>query len=100
MTSATLHSSGLSSAQRPGVGDALHGLAVAAQGVVVALWAAVSQPPRSTTEVATLTAFEEAENVRAIADEWLQSDPRFAQELYCAANRHELASRNASPSRF
>jgi len=40
------------------------------------------------------------QNVRAIADEWLQSDPRFAQELYCAANRHELASRNASPSRF
>lgn len=98
MNSATLHASGLSTAQRPGVGDALHGLAVAAKGLVLALWAAVSPPARAAQ--APLTAFEEAENVRAIADEWLQSDPRFAQELYCAATRHELASRNASPSRF
>jgi len=92
MNSATLHVSGLSTAPRPGVADALHGLAVAAQGVVVALWAAVSQRA-GVAEQAPLTAFEEAENLRAIADEWLQSDPRFAQELYCAADRHEVANR-------
>ena len=92
MNSATLHVSGLSTAQRPGVGDALHGLAVAAKGVAVALWAAVSQPAPAAVQV-PLTAFEEAENLRAIAFEWLQSDPEFAQDLYCAADRHELASR-------
>lgn len=95
MNSATLHVSGLSTAQRPGVGDALHGLAVAAKGVVVALWAAVSQPAPAAVQT-PLTAFEEAENLRAIAFEWLQSDPEFAQDLYCAADRHELASRRPS----
>ena len=95
MNSATLHVSGLSTAQRPGVGDALHGLAVAAKGVMVALWAAVSQPAPAAAP-APLTAFEEAENLRAIAFEWLQSDPEFAQDLYCAADRHELASRRPS----
>lgn len=95
MNSATLHVSGLSTAQRPGVGDALHGLAVAARGVVVALWAAVSRPAPAAAQ-APLTAFEEAENLRAIAFEWLQSDPEFAQDLYCAADRHELATRQSS----
>ena len=95
MNSATLHVSGLSTAQRPGVGDALHGLAVAARGVAVALWAAVSSRPAPAAALAPLTAFEEAENLRAIAFEWLQSDPNFAQDLYCAADRHERAARQS-----
>jgi hypothetical protein len=35
--------------------------------------------------------FEEAAQLRAFADEQYKTDPRFAQDLYCAADRHELA---------
>jgi hypothetical protein len=38
-----------------------------------------------------LTRFEEAEQLRAMADDLLNSDPSFAQDLYAAADRHELA---------
>ena len=38
-----------------------------------------------------LTAFQEAERVRAMADELLKTDPDLAQELYAAADRHEYA---------
>ena len=36
-----------------------------------------------------LTAFEEAEQLRAMANDLLASDPAFAQDLYVAADRHE-----------
>ena len=36
-----------------------------------------------------LTRFEEAEQLRAMADDLLSSDPAFAQDLYAAADRHE-----------
>lgn len=36
-----------------------------------------------------LTAFQEAERVRAMADDLLKTDPDLAQELYAAADRHE-----------
>ncbi len=37
-----------------------------------------------------LTRFEEAEQVRAMAMDLLDSDPAFAQDLFAAADRHEL----------
>jgi hypothetical protein len=37
-----------------------------------------------------LTRFEEAEQLRTMANELQQSDPAFAQDLYAAADRHEL----------
>ncbi len=37
-----------------------------------------------------LTRFEEAEQLRAMADDLQSSDPAFAQDLYAAADRHEL----------
>lgn len=40
-----------------------------------------------------LTAFEEAEQLRAMANDLLSSDPAFAQDLYAAADRHEHAAR-------
>lgn len=36
------------------------------------------------------TPAEEAAAVRELASEYRQSDPRFADELYAAADRHEL----------
>lgn len=43
------------------------------------------------TPARPLTRFEEAEQLRAMADDVLKSDPAFAQDLYAAADRHELA---------
>lgn len=36
-----------------------------------------------------LTPFQEAERVRAMADDLLKTDPGLAQDLYAAADRHE-----------
>ena len=38
----------------------------------------------------TLTPFEEAEQLRAFAHDWQDRDPGFAQDLYAAADRHEI----------
>lgn len=46
--------------------------------------------PRTATPARPLTRFEEAEQLRAMADDVAQSDPAFAQDLYAAADRHEL----------
>lgn len=46
---------------------------------------------RNTTAARPLTRFEEAEQLRAMADDVVSSDPSFAQDLYAAADRHELA---------
>ena len=43
------------------------------------------------TPARPLTRFEEAEQLRAMADDVAQSDPAFALDLYAAADRHELA---------
>ena len=45
--------------------------------------AAVSKP---------LTAFEEAEALRIYAEQFLQSDPSFAEDLFASADRHERAA--------
>ncbi len=46
---------------------------------------------RTATQARPLTRFEEAEQLRAMADDVAKSDPAFAQDLYAAADRHELA---------
>lgn len=45
--------------------------------------------PAAAATAPVLTAFQEAERVRAMADDLLTTDPDFAQELYAAADRHE-----------
>ena len=39
---------------------------------------------------APMTRFQEAEQVRALAYSVALSDPAFAEDLYCAADRHEF----------
>lgn len=51
-----------------------------------ALWSA---RVLAVTTPRVLTRFEEAEQVRAMANDLLSSDPAFAQDLYAAADRHE-----------
>jgi hypothetical protein len=89
MTTATLNPSPLTTTQPNNVGAALHEIGTAVHRLATALWAAGTQ--RSTAEPRVLTVFEEAAQLRAFADEQYKTDPRFAQDLYCAADRHELA---------
>jgi hypothetical protein len=74
----------------PAVGPALRELATAATHVLAALRAALF-PSRAELP---LGAHEEAEQVRALAFSYLQTDRRFADDLFAAANRHELLHRS------
>lgn len=48
---------------------------------------------------ATLTAFEEAEALRSYAADFQAQDPDFAQDLYAAADRHEMEAAAAATPR-
>jgi len=72
------------------VSAALRELNNAARQLARALWKSLWQ--RHATPHPALTALQEANQLRAIADGIQASDPRLAQDLYAAANRHELAS--------
>ena len=68
---------------------ALRALLLATRRLTSALWAALTQrsepcPLRS--------ARQEADKLRAYADRLYPSDPRYAQDLYAAATRHEHAA--------
>jgi hypothetical protein len=39
-----------------------------------------------------MSAFEEAEALRNYAQQFVQSDPAFAEDLFASADRHEMAS--------
>jgi len=91
MTDTTLRSHQLAQ-EAPNVSTAVLELAAATRQLVIALGAALSfrKPlcPASTTR-------QEAEKLRAYADSLCRTDPRYAQDLYAAANRHELAAQVA-----
>lgn len=93
MTSSTLHSLNLAPAQPSSVGEALHGLAIAGHRLALALWAAAGSRLSVGQPQPALTAFEEAEELRAFAVEQINSDPRFADDLFAAADRHEVSAR-------
>ena len=88
MTSITLNSQTTTPASQPSVGSALHELAVAGRHLVVAL---LSTLQRKSAASQQLSAFQEAENLRALADTWVKTDPGFAADLFAAADRHELS---------
>jgi len=89
MTSTTLNPRNLAPAQHH-VGDALHELAIAARHLSAALWSSVSHC--QAVGLQALTASQEAENLRNMASSLLHTDPRFAYELFAAADRHERAA--------
>lgn len=90
MNTATLNTSTLGSNTSPSVSSALGELAGAAHRLVLALWTATTHHPKAALQA--LSAMEEANELRNMADDMLKRDPRFAQELYGAADRHERAS--------
>nr|WP_315208862.1 hypothetical protein [uncultured Albidiferax sp.] len=56
------------------------------------LFAALSATLFKTAEPRALTVFEEAEQVRKMAEAYADSDRGFAADLFAAADRHELAN--------
>lgn len=91
MTEATLHPQNLTR-EVQNVTTALLELAVATRRLAVALWVSLTyHKPLCTVK----TAWQEAEELRAYADSLYPTDPRYAQDLYAAADRHELAAAQA-----
>lgn len=70
-------------------GSALRELVTVARQLTLTLRSGVLR--RQGNSARQLTAVEEANQVRAMADGICTSDPRFAQDLYATATRHELA---------
>ena len=70
------------------VSSALQELFTAASHLV----AAVSATLFKTAEPRALTVFEEAEQVRKMAEAFADNDRGFAADLFAAADRHELAN--------
>jgi hypothetical protein len=89
MTSITLNSQTTTPAEQPSVGAALHELAVAGRHLAVALLSTVRR--QSAARRRQLSVFEEAENLRAFAQTHMKTDPGFADDLFAAADRHELS---------
>jgi hypothetical protein len=90
MTSTTLQSANITPAHSSSVGEALQGLGLAARQLALAVWATVHRVALTPRE---RTPFEEAQSLRAFADEQRRIDPRFAEDLYAAAYRHEQTCR-------
>jgi hypothetical protein len=67
---------------------AFNELTWASRQLISALWTSLTQ--RSTPRA--LTVQEEAENLRDLAFQLAPNDPHFAQDLYAAADRHELGA--------
>ena len=88
-TTTPLHQPALAQELR-NFGTALRELMNAARQLWLAMWTTFLH--RNNHPQLTLTAVEEANQLRAVAAGYYANDPRFAQELYAAANRHELTS--------
>ena len=65
---------------------ALRALLLATRRLASALWAALT---KRSEPCQLRSARQEADKLRAYADRLYLSDPRYAQDLYAAATRHE-----------
>ena len=92
MTITALQTKNFTHDQFQHAGNALHSLAASLARLATALWSA-AMPSRQLVPT-VLTARQEADQLRAMADDVQRSDPRFAQDLYAAADRHERAARS------
>jgi hypothetical protein len=89
MTTATLTTSTLASAPSSDpIGLALKQLGVAALNLTRALWTALATS--FTWERREQTPQESAQALRVFASSIAASDPRFASDLFAAADRHEF----------
>lgn len=94
MSSSVLHLNTLPEHDGNSLGAALREVAVAFRHLASALVRQLLAPSRAAAR--PLTAFEEAEQLRSYAAEIQAQDPEFAQDLFCAANRHETEAAAAA----
>ncbi len=73
------------SAAAPAIGSALNAFFSAASQLGSALVATLFKAPVARA----LSAADEAEQVRMMAESFVATDPGFAQDLFAAADRHE-----------
>jgi hypothetical protein len=83
MNSITLNSQNMWQASAPSTGAALPELAVAARRWGAALLSTLRR------QSAERSALDDAQALRARAEEFVGTDPGFAADLFAAANRHE-----------
>jgi hypothetical protein len=88
MTDIVLHPSRLAQEANT-VSDALRELGTATRRLLAAVFQTVLRN-RPISQV--VTAQQEADKLRAYADTLYRTDPRYADDLYAAANRHEMAA--------
>lgn len=88
MTDTVLYPSRLAQ-EANNVGEALRELGVATRRLLTAVFKTVLRA-RPISQV--VTAQQEADKLRAYADTLSRTDPRYADDLYAAANRHEMAA--------
>jgi hypothetical protein len=88
MTDIVLHPSRLAQEANT-VSDALRELGTATRRLLTAVFQTVLRA-RPISQV--VTAQQEADKLRAYADTLYRTDPRYADDLYAAANRHEMAA--------
>jgi hypothetical protein len=89
MSSTTLHPIDGTVSSQPGISQSLAELSAATRHLLVALAATVIRRPRPASP--PLNRASEAAEARALADRFLRTAPRMANEIYCAADRHETA---------
>jgi hypothetical protein len=83
--------------QGPSIGAAFGEVAVAFKHLAGALISTAFTPAAAPS--AALTAYEEAEALRSYAADIQNQDPDFAQDLFAAADRHEIEAAAAATVR-
>lgn len=93
MTSSVLNLNTLPAYQGQSIGAALGEVAVAFKHLTTALLSKAFA--LDSEQTVALSAFEEAEALRTYASTFLEQDPGFAQDLFAAADRHEIEAARA-----
>lgn len=89
MTTHILPSQSFKPARPVGFGTVISALAAATIRMPVALLNALRRPQATVRRPSHL---DEANELRAYANQFLRNDPGFAADLYAAADRHELSA--------
>ena len=90
MTSSVLNLNSIPARQSGSIAAALGEVTVAFKHLASALVQKILAP--ASVEAVQLTAYEEAEQLRTFAADIQSQDPDFAQDLFAAADRHEIAA--------
>jgi hypothetical protein len=93
MSTTVISAHSLSRTSGSNIGTALVEVGVAFKHLATAVFRTAVAPAAAAQP---LTAYEEAEQLRTYAAEIQQKDPDFAQDLFAAADRHEIEAAAAA----